>query len=119
MSQEKDKGDAILEGQELGIERGKKENVTLHTHFEYDDALIDDTERMSRQLAGQRKDLSQGDAREGVETRLRSAPAEPRFNVTSPPPSRPLHLADPCECRSCPPLRAERRTFRTPSLEGT
>ncbi|ELR12241.1 uncharacterized protein ACA1_026980 [Acanthamoeba castellanii str. Neff] len=85
MSQEQkqQKGDPILEGQEPGIQRGKKENVCLHTSFEGDNSLIEDTERMSRKLSGERDEVVRGDVREGVETRLHTTTAEPRFNVMS------------------------------------
>ena len=79
--QQQQKGDPILEGQELGIQRGKKEDVSLHTSFEGDDSLIEDTERMSRKLSGERDEVVRGDVREGVETRLHTTTAEPRFNV--------------------------------------
>lgn len=78
----KPKGDAILQGQEMGIEsHGSVEDVALRTNFEFDDNLILDEERMSKRLAGQDKDVLSGDKREGVETVLHTSTAEPRFNV--------------------------------------
>jgi hypothetical protein len=81
--QKQEQGNPLLEGQEQGIQRGKKENVNLQTNFEFDDTLINDTERMSRNLAGERNEVVRGDVKEGVETRLYAGNAEPRFNVRS------------------------------------
>jgi hypothetical protein len=81
--QKQEQGNPLLEGQEQGIQRGKKENVNLQTNFEFDDTLINDTERMSRNLAGERNEVVRGDVKEGVETRLYAGNAEPRFNVMS------------------------------------
>jgi hypothetical protein len=36
---------------------------------------------MSRKLSGERDEVVRGDVREGVETRLHTTTAEPRFNV--------------------------------------